>query len=35
MFNQTTETELPISRKYLESSEKFYLCDTGIRYAVL
>ena len=22
-------------RKYLESSEKFYLCDTGIRYAVL
>lgn len=23
------------SRKYLESSEKFYLCDTGIRYAIL
>ncbi|WP_456066858.1 ATP-binding protein [Gemmiger sp.] len=22
-------------RKYLESSEKFYLCDTGIRYAIL
>ena len=22
-------------KKYLESSEKFYLCDTGIRYAVL
>ncbi len=22
-------------RKYLEGSEKFYLCDTGIRYAVL
>jgi hypothetical protein len=22
-------------RKYLETSEKFYLCDTGIRYAVL
>ena len=23
------------AKKYLESSEKFYLCDTGIRYAVL
>lgn len=22
-------------KKYLESSEKFYLCDTGIRYAIL
>ena len=22
-------------RKYLESAEKFYLCDTGIRYAIL
>ena len=22
-------------RKYLESTEKFYLCDTGIRYAIL
>lgn len=22
-------------RKYLETSEKFYLCDTGIRYAIL
>lgn len=22
-------------RRYLESSEKFYLCDTGIRYAIL
>ena len=22
-------------RKYLESSEKFYLCDSGIRYAIL
>lgn len=22
-------------RKYLENSEKFYLCDTGIRYAIL
>ena len=21
--------------KYLESSEKFYLCDSGIRYAIL
>lgn len=24
-----------LGRKYLESSEKFYLCDTGIRYAIL
>ena len=22
-------------KKYLESSEKFYLCDSGIRYAIL
>ena len=22
-------------KKYFESSEKFYLCDTGIRYAIL
>ena len=22
-------------KKYLESSEKFYLCDIGIRYAIL
>lgn len=22
-------------KKYLQSSEKFYLCDTGIRYAIL
>ena len=22
-------------KKYLENSEKFYLCDTGIRYAIL